>query len=99
MNDFPVVYYIVRAGLGAVAGFLAILYWPRNRDAAWVLIIVGTLLYYLSLIFELLVRIKLFVPEMFVVFGFPVFDIVSIILGGAPFLLFAIAFLIKVIRD
>ena len=98
MVDYSLVYYLVRAGLGAVGSVCAILFWPRNRDAAWVLVILGTLVLYLSLVFELLVKIKLLVPENFIVFGFPTFDIVALVLSASPFVFFAVAFVIMIAR-
>jgi hypothetical protein len=98
MIEFSLVYYLVRVGLGALGGFCAILFWPRNRDAAWVFVILGTLVLYLSLVFELLVKLRLLAPGDFVVFGFNVFEIVALVLSAAPFLFFAVAFLIMLAR-
>jgi hypothetical protein len=98
MVDYSLVYYLVRVGLGALGGFCAILFWPRNRDAAWVLVILGTLVLYLSLVFELLVKIRLLVPENFVFFGFPAFEIVALVLSASPFLFFAVAFMVMIAR-
>ena len=40
--------------LGAVASFLAIMLWPRTRDVAWILIIVGTITAYVETVFSIL---------------------------------------------
>jgi hypothetical protein len=96
--EYSVVIFAVRAGMAALASVFAILLWPRNRDPSWVLVTLGTILLYLSLLFDLLVKMQLLVPELFVVFGFPVFDIVALVLAGAPYLFFIIAFIIMLAR-
>ncbi len=98
MTDFSLAYFLIRIGCGALGCFCAILFWPRNRDAAWVFVILGTLVLYLHLMCELLVKVKLLVPEYFVIAGQPLFDIVFLVLGILPFLFFAIAFIIMVAR-
>lgn len=40
--------------LGAIAAFLAIMLWPRVRDAAWMLIILGTIVAYIEIIYSIL---------------------------------------------
>jgi len=40
--------------LGAAAAFLAILLWPKIRDAAWMLIIFGTIAAYIETVYSIL---------------------------------------------
>jgi hypothetical protein len=98
MSDYSLVYFIVRAACGALGGLCAILFWPRNRDVAWVFVILGTIILYLHLVFEMLVKIKLLVPGYFVIAGLQIFEIVALVLGAVPFLFFAIAFIIMIAR-
>jgi hypothetical protein len=98
MSVSSLVSFLVQVGCGALAAFCAILFWPRNRDAAWVFVILGTLILYLKLVFELLVTVKLIVPENFIIAGQPFFDIILLVLSVLPFLFLAIAFIIKVAR-
>jgi hypothetical protein len=39
---------------GAIATFLAIMLWPRTRDLAWMLIIIGTIVHYGAIVFQAL---------------------------------------------
>ena len=39
---------------GAAAAFLAILLWPRIRDAAWMLIIIGVIITYVENVYSIL---------------------------------------------
>jgi hypothetical protein len=98
MIEFSLAYFLIRIGFGALGSFCAILFWPRNRDPAWVFVILGTLVLYLHLVFELLVKVRLLVPEYFVIAGQPFFEIVFLVLGVLPFLLYAIAFVIMAAR-
>jgi hypothetical protein len=98
MTEFSLTYFLIRIGFGALGSFCAILFWPRNRDPAWVFVILGTLVLYVHLVFELLVKVKLLVPEYFVIAGHSVFEIVFLVLGVLPFLFFAIAFIIMTAR-
>lgn len=98
MIEFSLAYFLIRLGFGALGGFCAILFWPRNRDPAWVFVILGTLILYLHLVFELLVRVNLLVPEYFVIAGHPFFEIVYLVLGVLPFVFFAVAFIIMTAR-
>jgi len=40
--------------LGAVAAFLAIMLWPKLRDAAWMLIIIGIIVSYIEIVYSIL---------------------------------------------
>jgi hypothetical protein len=98
MTDFSVLYFLVRILLGAVCGFFAILFWPRNRDSAWVFMILGTLVLYFHIVFEMLVKIKLLVPEYFILFGTPLFEGITLFLACTPFVFFTIGFIIMIVR-
>ena len=43
-----------RLGVGAIGTFFAILLWSQTRDAAWVLVIIGTLVAYAEVVFSTL---------------------------------------------
>jgi hypothetical protein len=48
------IFFICRLVLGAMASFLAIMLWSRTRDAAWIFIIIGTIIAYIDTIFSIL---------------------------------------------
>lgn len=98
MSEYSFLYYLIQILFGALASFFAILFWSRNRDAAWIFMIVGTLLLYFHFIFELLVKIRLLVPEYFIIFTIPIFEGVTLFLSVIPFVLFSIGFIIMIIR-
>ena len=48
------VYVLSRLILGALASFLAIMLWSRTRDAAWMLVIIGTIAAYIQTIYTVM---------------------------------------------
>ncbi|AHC13607.1 hypothetical protein [Salinispira pacifica] len=45
---------MVRLGVGAITTLFAILLWARTRDSAWMLIIIGVVVYYGGTVFQAL---------------------------------------------
>jgi hypothetical protein len=45
---------IISIVTGAIATFLAIMLWPRTRDLAWMLVIIGTIVHYGAIVFQAL---------------------------------------------
>jgi hypothetical protein len=43
-----------RLGVGAIGTFFAILLWSQTRDAAWVLVVIGTLVAYAEVVYSTL---------------------------------------------
>jgi len=82
--------------LGAAAAFLAIFLWPKIRDAAWMLIIFGTIVTYIETVYSIL--------KIFGISGddFLIFDsvpLISFILPTVRTLLFISAFIIMIYRQ
>lgn len=80
---------------GAIATFCAILLWPKTRDLAWMLIILGTIVHYGSVIFQVLevfgvARIHVTTPTLEAV--------IRAGLVNFPFLFYTVAFIIMIRR-
>jgi hypothetical protein len=84
---------VSRLGTGAAAAFFAILLWSKTRDAAWMLILMGTIVDYAEIVYAVLNRIG--VAGRFVVGGTP---LAIIILPNVRTGLFIAAFAIMVVR-
>ena len=89
------IFIFCRLVLGAVASFLAIMLWSRTRDAAWIFIIIGTIIAYIETIFSIL--------NLFGIGGGNIlsensFYFVSIILTCLPTVSFIAAFVVMVVR-
>lgn len=77
---------------GGIAGFCAIMLWPRTRDPAWMLVIVGLVVNYGGLVFRAL--------ELFGVASIQIRDplgaqVVRLVFFNLPYLLYSLGFIIK----
>lgn len=89
---------LIRLIVGAIGTFFAILLWSKTRDVAWILIIVGTILFYIEIVFTTLQRLGIIRDDSLIVFGLPGAALIKILLINAPILIFSIAFIIVIIR-
>jgi len=81
---------------GALAAFMAILLWPKIRDAAWMLIIFGTIVAYIETVYFVLERFGITGNE-FLVFGSV--PLISLVLPVIRMSFFIAAFVIMVYRQ
>jgi hypothetical protein len=95
MDTGELVYAASRLILGALAAFCAIMVWSKTRDAAWILVIIGTIAWYAEIVYSLLT-----------LFGIP--DGIGLVIGSLPlaavalpllpFVFFITAFLVMLFR-
>jgi LytS/YehU family sensor histidine kinase len=89
------IYLSSRLFLGALASFFAIMVWSKTRDAAWMLMVMGTLAAYIESVYLIL--------DMFGISGdkIPLIGTISlplILLSSLCNIFFIAAFLVMVIR-
>lgn len=82
--------------LGAAAAFLAILLWPKIRDAAWMLVIFGTIFIYIETVYSVLKIFGISADELVVIASVP---LIPFILTTVRTLFFIIAFTIMIYRQ
>jgi len=82
--------------LGAAVAFLAILLWPKIRDAAWMLIIFGTIVAYIETVYFILKDFGITGEEIIVFDSVP---LISFILPIVRMLFFIIAFVIMIYKQ
>jgi len=87
--------FMVQLVLGAVASFLAIVLWSRTRDAAWVFIVLGTVLYYAVIVVGVLERVGVAAPGEVEVLGVAALEPV---LHSLPLVCFIVGFSIMLVR-
>ncbi len=95
--EFSDITILIRLFMGALATFFAILLWSKTRDTAWVLISIGTIIFYIDIIFSTLNKFGILDNEDFKVFGIYGFDIIKLILINLPILLYTLAFIIVIL--
>lgn len=86
---------VVDLGLSGVAAFAAIMLWSLTREPAWMLIIIGLVIRFGDVAFQMLDRFGIIAVIELRVYGVPLF---WILLRAIP-LLFIIAGLIAMIRN
>jgi len=96
MDTGQSVYIISQLVLGAAAVFFAILLWPRTRDAAWMMVIIGTILIYIETVYNILNVFGIGVDAFFLIGSVPV---ITFVLPSLRMLLFIAAFAIMVFRQ
>jgi len=55
MDSGQTIFIICELVFGAFVTFLAIMLWPRTRDIAWMLIIIGVIVLYIEIVYSILV--------------------------------------------
>jgi len=95
MDTGSIVYLVSRLLVVAVAAFLAIILWSRTRDLAWMLMVIGTVASYADILFDLLVKFGLLDEAGFSPFGIP---LGQILFSNLPYLFFAAAFIVMILR-
>ena len=81
--------------LGAAAAFLGILLWPKIRDAAWMMIIFGTIVAYTETVYFILKNFGIAGEEFLIIGSLP---LISFILPTVRTLFFIAAFAIMIYR-
>jgi hypothetical protein len=94
MDAGQVVFISTRLILGALASFFAIMLWSKTRDAAWMLMVIGTIVAYIEIVYSIL--------DLFGISGGNILigsvPLVVILLPALRMIFFIAAFLIMVIR-
>jgi uncharacterized membrane protein len=94
MDSGQIVYILGRLVLGATASFLAIMLWSRIRDAAWILVIIGTIVAYVETVYSILTLLG--IANEYVMLGS--MSLLSILLPCLSTLFFIAAFTVMVAR-
>ena len=95
MDSGLVIYTFSRLLLGALAAFLAIMLWSKTRDAAWMLVVLGTIAAYAEIIYSILQLFGLTSGNFLPVGEMP---LMSIVLPCLPVVFFITALLVMVVR-
>jgi hypothetical protein len=89
---------LIRLFLGAAGTFFAILLWSKTRDAAWVLVAIGTLFAYVEIVFSTLLGFGIVRGDGVLIFGVSAFQLLQIALGNLPVIFYTIAFIFVISR-
>ncbi len=93
VND--IVMIISQISFGAIATFLAILYWSHTRDTAWMLIIIGIIIQYGQIMYSTFVIFGVLGDDLFIIKN--VLDI-GTLLSVLPLIFISSAFIVMLVR-
>jgi len=96
MDAGQIIYISSQLILGAAAAFLAIFLWPKIRDAAWMLIIFGTIVAYIETVYSVLKIFGISIDGILVINNIPV---ISFVLPAIRMIFFIIAFTIMIYKQ
>ena len=95
MDSGQTSYIICQLAFGAVATFLAIMLWSKTRDAAWMLIVMGTIFAYIEIIYSILGLFGIDGSNLFLIGSVP---LISFVLPILRMIFFIAAFIIMIVR-
>ena len=95
MDSGQLVYVLSRLSLGALAAFFAIMLWSKTRDVAWMLMVIGTIAFYVETVYSILGLFGVSGGDLITIGTIP---LISIILPNLPMIFFIAAFAVMVVR-
>ena len=95
MDSGQILFISSRLIFGAIASFFAIMLWSKTRDAAWMLIVIGTIAAYIEIVYSILDLFGITKGDTFLIGSVPVAAIILPLLWMSFFIA---AFIIMVIR-
>ena len=95
MDSGQILFIASRLILGALASFFAIMLWSKTRDAAWMLMVIGTIIAYVEIVYSILGLFGITKSDVLVIGTVPAAAIALPVLHMGFFIA---AFLIMVIR-
>jgi hypothetical protein len=95
MDSGQIIFVYSRLILGALAAFLAIMLWAKTRDIAWMLLVIGTIIAYIEIVYSVLETLGISAAYGLMIGSVP---LVAILLSVMRMLFFISAFLVMVVR-
>ncbi|MDR2942037.1 MAG: hypothetical protein LBV17_05560 [Treponema sp.] len=95
MDSSQTAYILSQLVFGAVATFLAIMLWSKTRDAAWMLIVMGTIFAYVEIVYSILGLFGIDGRDLFLIGSVP---LISFILPLLRMIFFIAAFVVMIVR-
>jgi len=88
-------YILSQLAFGAIATFLAIMLWSKTRDAAWMLVVIGTIFAYIEIVYSILGIFGIDGGNLFLIGSVP---LISFVLPLLRMTFFIAAFVVMIVR-
>jgi hypothetical protein len=95
MDSGQILFVTSRLILGALASFFAIMLWSKTRDAAWMLVVIGTIAGYVEIVYSILGLFGITRGDTLLIGSVPA---AAIILPALHISFFIAAFMVMVIK-
>ena len=95
MDSGQILFVSSRLILGALASFFAIMLWSKTRDAAWMLLVIGTIAGYVEIVYDILDMFGITRGDILLIGSVPA---AKIILPALRLCFFIAAFVVMVIK-
>lgn len=93
--DPQITTYIIKLVLGGIVSFLSILVMSKTRDTSWMMIVIGFLCLYATLVYELMIELGIFATPSLLIAGIPVSTLICTVV---PNIFFILAFILRIAR-
>lgn len=87
--------FIIKLILGGLVSFLSIMIMSKTREVYWMMLVIGFLTSYASLLYDLIVELGLFATPKFCLLGIPV---PTLIFAIVPSFFFILAFFFRLLK-
>lgn len=90
-----IIHVLSQISFGAIATFLAILYWSHTRDTAWMLIIIGVIFQYVNIMYSTFMMFGVLAEDIFIIKN--ILNIETL-LNIFPLIFISSAFIVMLVR-
>lgn len=87
--------FIIKLVLGGIVSFLSILVMSKTREASWMMVVIGFLCSYATLVYDLMIELGIFAEPSLSLMGIPVSTLICIIV---PNIFFVFAFILRILK-
>lgn len=93
--DYQIPFFIFTLIIFGIVTFLSILVMSKTRNSSWMMIVAGFLFSYVSILYNFMVKLRIFPQLNIYLFGTPLISYLSILI---PSLCFILAFILKLTK-
>ena len=87
--------FIIKLVVGGIVTFFSIMLMSKTRDSAWMTLVIGFLLTYASIVYDLMLKLGVLPSSTIQLFGLP---LIPLLFTVVPNIFFIIAFIIMISR-
>lgn len=94
MENWELIFFIIKLALGGITSFLAIMLWSKTRDAALMSLVAAVVTFYAGIVYDMMLALG--IVSSVVILGIPIF---TLLFAVVPQVFFICAFVMMVWRN